>query len=252
MYALFAKKRGQGHLFSWKGAKRRRIPSGLPRTGRIDRAWLLTRAQGPAYTQRSMADPPSPAQITRILEEWQSGSQEALDRLIPLVYNELHALASRQLAREWRHHRLQTTVVVNEAYMKLFGQREVDWQNRGHFFAIAAQLMRRILVDHARREQREKRGGDVVHVGLDDPAAAAAAAPVDAVDTLALDRALQKLEQIDPDQARIVELRFFGGLTVEETAAVVGVSPTTVKREWALAKAWLYLELGGDSSTGQA
>jgi RNA polymerase sigma-70 factor (ECF subfamily) len=191
-----------------------------------------------------LGDNLSPAEITRILHEWQSGSCEALDRLMPLVYNELHALASRQLSREWRHDRLQTTVVVNEAYVKLFGQREVDWQNRGHFFAIAAQLMRRILVDHARHEQREKRGGEAVHVGLDD-AMAASSPPVDAVDALALDRALQKLEQLDPDQARIVELRFFGGLTVEETAAVTGVSPATVKREWALAKGWLYRELGG-------
>jgi RNA polymerase sigma-70 factor (ECF subfamily) len=195
-----------------------------------------------------MAEPPSPAQITQILQEWQAGSQEALDRLIPLVYGELHALASRQLAHEWRHDRLQTTVVVNEAYMKLFGQREVDWHNRGHFFAIAAQLMRRIVVDHARRERREKRGGDIVRVALDDATAAAAASPVDAVDALALDCALAKLEQLDSDQARIVELRFFGGLTVDETATVLGVSPKTVKREWAVAKGWLYRELGGENA----
>jgi RNA polymerase sigma-70 factor (ECF subfamily) len=195
-----------------------------------------------------MGERPSPAQITQILREWQDGNQEALERLIPLVYDELHALASRQLAREWRHDRLQTTVVVNEAYMKLFGQRDVDWQNRGHFFALAAQLMRRILVDHARREQREKRGGDAVRVGLDDAAATGAATAVDAVDALALDRALQKLEQLDPDQAKVVELRFFGGLTVDETAAALAISPATVKREWAFAKGWLYRELtGGDS-----
>jgi RNA polymerase sigma factor (TIGR02999 family) len=191
-----------------------------------------------------MEERPSPAQITRMLREWQDGSREALDRLIPLVYDELHALASRQLAREWRHDRLQTTVVVNETYMKLFGQREVDWQNRGHFFAIAAQLMRRILVDHARRERRDKRGGDAVRVDLDDASVATASA-VDAVDALALDGALQKLEQLDPDQAKVVELRFFGGLTVEETAAALGISATTVKREWALAKGWLHQELTG-------
>jgi RNA polymerase sigma factor (TIGR02999 family) len=191
-----------------------------------------------------MEERPSPAQITRMLREWQDGSREALDRLIPLVYDELHALASRQLAREWRHDRLQTTVVVNETYMKLFGQREVDWQNRGHFFAIAAQLMRRILVDHARRERRDKRGGDAVRVDLDDASVATASA-VDAVDALALDGALQKLEQLDPDQATVVELRFFGGLTVEETAAALGISATTVKREWALAKGWLHQELTG-------
>src|SRR5436190_19021333 len=112
----------------------------------------------------------SPAEITQILQEWQAGSQVALDRLIPLVYAELHTLASRQLSHEWRAGRLQTTVVVNEAYIKLFGQREVDWQNRGHFFAIAAQIMRRILIDHARREGRHKRGGDAQHVDLDTAA----------------------------------------------------------------------------------
>ncbi len=165
--------------------------------------------------------------------------------MIPLVYSELHTLASRQLAREWRHNRLQTTVLVNEAYMKLFGQREVDWQNRGHFFAIAAKVMRRILVDHARRELREQHGGDSIHVELAEAVSSPTVTPVDAVDALALDRALHELEQLDPDQGRIVELRFFGGLTVEETAAAVGISPATVKREWAIAKAWLYRALSG-------
>ena len=188
------------------------------------------------------------AQITRLLHEWQDGRQEAFDRLVPLVYDELHTLASRQLSREWRHDRLQTTVVVNEAYMKLFGQREIDWQNRGHFFAIAAQLMRRILVDHARRQRRLKRGSGGVAVAIDE-AVPAPPTPVDAVDALDLDRALHKLEQLDPDQARIVELRFFGGLTVEETAASLSVSPATIKREWALAKGWLYRELTRDQQT---
>ena len=186
---------------------------------------------------------PSPAEITQMLHAWRDGSREALDRLIPLVYNELSLLASRQLAREWRHGRMQTTAVVNEAYVKLLDQRDVDWQNRGHFFAIAAQVMRRILVDHARRELRDKRGGAAVHVPLDDAASVSQAPAVDVVDTLALDRALQKLEQFDPGQARIVELRFFGGLTVEETAAALGISPATVKREWAIAKGWLHRDL---------
>jgi RNA polymerase sigma factor (TIGR02999 family) len=190
---------------------------------------------------------PPPAEITRILQEWQAGSREALDRLMPIVYNELRVIASRQLAREWRHDRLQTTAVVNEAYLKLFGQRDVDWQNRSHFFAIAAQLMRRILVDHARRELREKHGGGAVHVELSDAHVKPIETPIDVVDALALDNALQKLEQLDPDQGRIVELRFFGGLTVEETAATLNVSPATVKREWALAKGWLYRELTGDT-----
>jgi RNA polymerase sigma-70 factor, ECF subfamily len=192
-----------------------------------------------------MEHPPGAAQITRLLHEWQGGNQDALDRLVPLVYNELHTLASRQLTREWRHDRPQATTVVNEAYLKLFDQREIDWQNRGHFFAIAAQLMRRILVDHARRQLRQKRGSGSVAVELDEAFAAPGGA-VEAVDALDLDRAIQKLEQLDPDQGRIVEMRFFGGLTVEETAAALGVSPATVKREWALAKGWLYRELTGD------
>lgn len=181
-----------------------------------------------------------------MLHEWQGGSRDAFNQLIPIVYNELRALASRQLAREWRPDRLQTTAMVNEAYIKLFGQREVDWQNRGHFFAIAAQMMRRILVDHARHDMRDKRGPGVVHVELNDAASTPADRDLDALDTLAIDRALQKLEQLDPDQGRVVELRFFAGLTVEETAAALGVSSATVKREWAIAKGWLYRELTGE------
>jgi RNA polymerase sigma factor (TIGR02999 family) len=189
------------------------------------------------------ADPPPPAEITRILHEWRDGSREAFDRLIPIVYNELKTLASRQLAHEWRHDRLETTAVVNEAYIKLFRQNEVDWQNRGHFFAIAAQMMRRILVDHARRHLREKHGGKAIHLGLTEVREPPVDERVDAVDALALDRALQKLSDLDPDQVRIVELRFFAGLTVEETAAALAISSATVKREWAVAKGWLYREL---------
>jgi RNA polymerase sigma factor (TIGR02999 family) len=188
---------------------------------------------------------PSPADVTRILHEWKDGNREALDRLIPIVYDELRTIASRQLAREWRHDRLQTTSVVNETYVKLFAQRQVDWQNRGHFFALAAQLMRRILVDHARRELREKHGGGAIHVELNEALSKPAEPTLDVLDAVALDTALQKLEALDPDQGRIVELRFFGGLTVEETAAALGISPATVKREWAVAKGWLYRELTG-------
>jgi|KBSSwiStaDraftv2_1062776.scaffolds.fasta_scaffold36382_4 RNA polymerase sigma factor (TIGR02999 family) len=191
---------------------------------------------------------PSPEEITQILHQWQGGSREAFNRLIPIVYNELRLLASRQLAREWRHDQLETTAVVNEAYMRLFGQREVDWKNRGHFFAIAAQMMRRILVDHARRVLREKHGGHVEHVNLDEIVDKPAAQPIDTVEALAIDRALQKLEQLDPEQGRLVELRFFAGLTIEETAAALDVSPATVKTEWALAKGWLYRELTGDKN----
>ncbi len=188
------------------------------------------------------------ADITQLLQAWRSGDREAVDRLIPLVYEELRMLASRQLAREWRHDRLQTTLVVHEAYVRLFDQPDVDWQNRGHFFAIAAQVMRRVLVDNARRELRDKRGGRPVHVALDDVQVVADQGPVDVVDTLALDQALNELEALDPDQGRIVELRFFGGLTIEETAAALGISPATVKREWAIAKAWLFRRLSPDSA----
>jgi len=186
-------------------------------------------------------------EVTRLLQEWKAGSSEAFERVAPLVYNELRIIASRHLSHEWRYDRLQTTAVVHEAYLRLVGQRDVDWQNRGHFFAIAAQFMRRILVDHARRQGRQKRGGDGRRMDLDE-AMAAVPAGVDVVDTLDLDRALEKLERLDPDGAKVVELRFFGGLTVEETAAVLGTSPATVKREWTIAKGWLHRELaGGDA-----
>jgi RNA polymerase sigma factor (TIGR02999 family) len=160
---------------------------------------------------------------------------------VPLVDRELRAIAARQLRREWRHDRMQVTAVVNEAYLKLCDQRDVDWQSRSHFFAIAAQLMRRILVDHARHRRRRKRGGDVTAV----PLAPGLAGPpgVAAVDTLDLDRALSRLEALDPDQARLIELRFFGGMTIEETAMALGWSPASVKREWSLAKGWLLREL---------
>lgn len=194
--------------------------------------------------RRHMSDAPDAAHITRLLHEWQAGDREALDRLVPLVYEELRAIASRQLQREWRHDRLQTTVVVNEAYVRLFGQRKVDWQNRGQFFAVAAQLMRRILIDHARHQRRQKRGGGAAALELDESIRSPAPS-LDDVALLDLDRALRSLEQLDPDQGRIVELRFFAGLTVEETAAALGVSPATVKREWALAKGWLHRALAG-------
>jgi RNA polymerase sigma-70 factor (ECF subfamily) len=183
--------------------------------------------------------------VTRLLQEWRSGRQDALDRLMPLVYDELHLIASRHMAREWRAGSLQTTALVSEAYLRLIGQRDVDWQNRAHFFAIAATLMRRILVDNARRDQRPKHAAGAASIPLDEAPVLAQAVTLDTVDALALDTALLKLERFDPDQARIVELRFFGGLTVEETAEVVGSSPATVKREWALAKGWLYRELTG-------
>jgi RNA polymerase sigma factor (TIGR02999 family) len=186
--------------------------------------------------------------ITRLLKEWQEGNAAALDRLMPLVYDELRTLASRYLSRERRDHTLQTTALVHEAYLKLAGQRDVDWQSRAHFFGIAAQLMRRILVDHARRDQRVKRGGKAAHVSIDDVDPAHAKPPVDPIDVHALDEALSRLEARDPQQGRVVELRFFGGMTVEETALVMGLSAPTIKREWAVARAWLYRELTGEAS----
>jgi len=181
----------------------------------------------------------SPANITRLLHEWQGGNRDALDQLIPIVYKELRTLASRQLATEWRSDRLQTTALVNEAYVKLFGQHEVDWQNRGHFFAIAAKMMRRILIDYARRQMRRKHGGDGIRVGLEEAASLPVQPSIDTVDILALDRALQKLEELDADQGRIVELRFFGGLTVEETAGILEISEPTVNRDWQTARIFL-------------
>jgi len=185
------------------------------------------------------------AEITQLLQDWQGGNREALDRLVPLVYDELHLIAARHLAREHAQRTLQTTALVNEAYLKLINQNRVDWQNRAHFFAIAARLMRRILLDDARRRLREKHGGRVVQVAIenDDVTPLAHAASLDVVDVLGLDRALTELEALDAEQGRIVELRFYGGLTVEETAMVLGMSPATIKREWAMAKGWLYRAL---------
>jgi RNA polymerase sigma factor (TIGR02999 family) len=188
-------------------------------------------------------DPPD---ITRLLHEWQDGDKDALEALMPLVYDELHHLASRYLARERSDHTLQTTALVHEAYLKLAGQRSTDWRSRSHFFGIAAQCMRRILVDHARADDRMKRGRDVVVVPLDELVASHVGRPARAFETLELDRALTTLEALDRDQGKIVELRYFGGLTIEETAEVMGTSPATVKREWAIARAWLYRELTGN------
>lgn len=191
------------------------------------------------------------AEITGLLHRWRGGSREAFDLLIPLVYNELRAIASRRLTREKADEALQTTALVNEAYLKLVGQRSVDWQNRAHFFAIAAQLMRRIVVDDARRRLAQKRGRGEVAVPLDEMAAPQPALEV--ADVLALDAALVELERLDPDLGRIVELRFFGGMTVEQTAEALGRSPTSIKRDWAVARGWLHRALsGGRAEEGAA
>ena len=180
--------------------------------------------------------------ITDLLRQWSAGDQCALDQVTPLVYEELRHQAARYLRRERQGHTLQTTALINEAYLRLIDAREVLWQSRTHFFAIAANLMRRVLVDHARRRDADKRGGPHVRVQLDEALAVADEAEID---LLAIDEALDKLAVIDPQQARVVELRFFSGLSVEETAAALGVSPKTVKRDWSVARAWLRREIGG-------
>jgi RNA polymerase sigma-70 factor (ECF subfamily) len=183
----------------------------------------------------------TPDGVTRLLVEWQNGNQKALDRLIPLVYEELRTIADRYLSRESPSHTLQSTALVHEAYFKLVGQRRVQWQNRAHFFGIAAQMMRRILVDHARHQHRDKRGGTAPKLSLDE--ALAVAGPEADLDLLALDEALTALAAIDPRGARIIELRFFSALTIDETAAVLDISAGTVKRDWTAARAWLYREM---------
>ena len=182
----------------------------------------------------------SPKEVTQLLVDWSNGDQTALDKLFPLVYGELHRLARRYMRRERIGHTLQTTALVNEAYLRLIDQRDVRWQNRAHFFAIAAKLMRRILVDYARKHLYAKRGGGTPEVSLDE---AALLLPERAADLLALDDALTDLASIDPQQSRVIELRFFGGLTIEETAEVLKLSQDMVKREWSTAKAWLYQEM---------
>ena len=183
--------------------------------------------------------------ITALLQRWKAGDREALERLAPKVYAELRRIAARALASERRDHTLQSTALVHEAFLKLVDQRSVDWQSRAHFFGLAAQLMRRILVDHARRVGRVKRGGDAPTVSLEAAGDVADAAWSASADVFLLDAALRKLEAFDATQGRIVELRFFGGLTIEETAGLLGVSAMTIKRDWAVAKAWLYRELAG-------
>lgn len=182
---------------------------------------------------------PTP-QVSQLLEDWSEGNQAALEQLMPLVYRELRRLAHRYLNKERAGHTLQTTDLVHEAYVRLVDQRRVQWQNRAHFFGVAAELMRRILVDRARHRKRAKRGGDAVMVSLDQ---AARVKNRSTVDLLALDEALTKLAELDQRKARIVELRFFGGLEVEETAAFLKISAITVMRDWKLAKAWLHRAL---------
>lgn len=178
--------------------------------------------------------------ITALLGQWQGGNQEALNALTPLVYNELRRLAQSYIHRERANHTLQGTALVHEAYMRLVDQRQVEWRNRNHFFALSAELIRRILVDHARAKMAGKRGGDQIKLSLEEGMEPAATGDVDLI---ALDDALALLARTDPQQSRIVELRYFAGLKIEETAEVLGVSPATVKRDWAVAKAFLKREM---------
>jgi len=190
------------------------------------------------------------ADITALLAEVTKGNYAAQEKLVPLVYDQLKELARRYMRRERTDHTLQTTALVHEAYLKLVHQQSPNWQGRAQFFGIAAQLMRRILIDHARHHLREKRGGAQVVLPLNE---ALAFSPEHSEDLLKLDEALDRLAKLDPRQSRIVELRFFGGLSVEETSKFLGVSPITVKRDWAVAKVWLYGELrpgnGDDAKT---
>jgi RNA polymerase sigma factor (TIGR02999 family) len=180
------------------------------------------------------------ADVTVLLAQLVDGDQQAASRLVPLVYSELRQMAARYMRRERVDHTLQTTALVHEAYLKLVGQTPASWQNRAHFFAVAAQVMRHILIDHARAHLREKRGCGQAVLQLDE---GLVFSPEQSSELLEVDAALHRLSELDPRQGKIVELRFFGGLTVEETAAVLGISPKTVKRDWSVAKAWLHGEL---------
>lgn len=185
--------------------------------------------------------------VTQLLRAWTGGNDEALEALLPLVEAELRRLARTYLSRERKGHTLQTTALVNEAFVRLVDARSVPWQDRAHFLGIAARLMRRVLVDHARTRGYQKRGGDLQRVSLDE---AMAVSPDPDFNLLALDRALEKLAAADPRKAQVIEMRFFGGLTVEETAEALRVSPDTVKRDWRLAKLWLLRDLGEAGAHG--
>ena len=190
----------------------------------------------------------SSREVTRLLVAWSDGDRAALEQLAPIVQPELRRLARRYMGQQHAGHTLQATALINEVYVRLMGWRNLRWQDRAHFFGLSAQLMRRTLVDHARRHNRRKRGGEAIEVSLDE---AAIVSPERSADLVAVDEALERLATFDPRRSQIVELRFFGGLSVEETAEVLKSSPRTVKREWSLARAWLYCELRRDTTTGK-
>jgi RNA polymerase sigma factor (TIGR02999 family) len=189
-------------------------------------------------------EPPPKGEISELLKAWSDGEPGAADEIMPLVYGELRRQARRYLRRERANHTLQSTALVHEAYIRLVGQRDVTWQNRAHFFGIAAEMMRRILVNYALRAACEKRGGEAVTVAIDGGALQIADRTTD-VNLIELDQALDRLANLDGRQAKVVELKYFGGLSIEETAEVLGVSNATVKREWNMARTWLRAELGG-------
>jgi len=194
--------------------------------------------------QQPLALPDPPSDVTRLLKAWSDGDRSAGERLVEAVYGELRRQAARAMRQESPSHTLQATALVHEAYLRLIDQRHVEWRNRAHFFGVAAQLMRRILVDHARARLAAKRGGDAERLSIGDvePVDVAGESAQD-VDILALHEALERLAVLDPEQERLVELRYFSGMTIEETAEALGISPATVKREWAVARAWLRREL---------
>ncbi len=192
-----------------------------------------------------MANTTSLQPVTLLLHAWRAGDQAALDQLLPLVQTELHSLARRMMSRESPGHTWQTADLLHEAYLRLAGQSQLEWQDRAHFFAVAAQVMRHLLVDHARARQVQKRGGDAQRVDLGENSMAA---PERSTELLVLDEALTRLAEFDAQKSRIVELRYFGGLTVEEVAEVLGIAVITVKREWARAKLWLHKEMQPDAA----
>jgi RNA polymerase sigma factor (TIGR02999 family) len=211
------------------------FPGGVP--GRIIRPGFNTLA---GWVIGVAASTSVREEVTGLLQAWSDGDREAFDKLVPLVYDELHRMANRHLRRERPNGSLQTTVLIHEAYLRLVDQRNTRWQNRTHFYSIAARLMRRILVDHARTRRCAKRGGAAITVTL---AEAEGVSGGRAAEVIALDEALETLSELDPRKGQVVELRFFGGLSVAETADVLGVSPNTILRDWSTAKAWLHREM---------
>lgn len=206
----------------------------------------MENSEQPVNPVNEKARAPDRGEVSGLLQAWSRGDQEALKKLTPIVYEELHRLARHYMRGEKSGHSLQTTALVNEAYIRLVDYKRMQWQTRAHFFAVSAQLMRRILVDHARRHNL-KRGGGVQHVLLEDTAVVGGERDEDLV---ALDDALQALARVDSRKAQVIELRFFGGLSVEETAEVLKISPVTAMRDWSTAKAWLYRELTGGPTDG--